>query len=444
MTISEALQLLELTPPFTKAELKTAYREAQMVWHPDRFTGSDKLHAKAHARAYLINEAFTEISRALELGYVFKKTTPRKSATYRTVASQEPPKSAAEFNSRGVGYQSKGRVSKAIADFTEAIRLEPKVAVYHRNRAIAYANKRTFLNAIVDFTEAIRLDPNIPLTPTNAYSYCLRAVFYRKKGDHDRAISDCTEAIRLDPQVALSYVQRGITYRMKLEYDKAIADFTEAIRLEPKLFPRFRSDFRKLGKLSESKGEYDKAIAAYSEVIRSFREGRSDYWHELVCDYFNRAKVYWLKGDFDNAIADYSETIERYPTVVLGGGWQPTAAYYKCRAKTYYDKGDFSSAIADLTEAMRRDPTGRWSILQGGCRCSGPDPSEEGWKHKDAVSTLAALYAKSGDFDHATQYQTKFLELPDLTAEEAAEGRRCLAFYEAHRPCLAELKLPTP
>ena len=291
MTISEALQLLELTPPFTKAELKKAYHQAQMVWHPDRFTGNAELHAKAHARAYLINDAFTEISRALESGYVFKKTIPRQAATYRKAASQEPPKKPARLN---------------------------------------------------------------------------------------------------------------------------------------------RSDFRKRGKLFESGGAYDKAIAAYSEVVRSFKHGRSDYWRELVGDYFSRARVYRLKGDLDHAIADYSEIIKLSPTTVLGGGWQPTAVYYKCRAQTYYEKGDFSSALADLTEVMRRDPTGRWSIFQGDCRCIGPDPSDEGWKHKTAISTLGALYAKAGDFDHATLVQKKFLELPGLTAEEAAEGRKCLAFYESH------------
>ena len=137
VSITEALRLLELTPPFTKAEVKTAYREAQLIWHPDRFPGNDKLHAKAHARAYLINEAFTEISRALEAGYDFKKIAPRPAAMYRKVARQEPPKSAAEFNGRGVVYQSKGRPNKAIADFTEAIRLDPEVAVYYRNRGIA-------------------------------------------------------------------------------------------------------------------------------------------------------------------------------------------------------------------------------------------------------------------------------------------------------------------
>lgn len=102
MTSTEALQLLELTPPFTKAELKKAYRQAQLVWHPDRFTGNDELHAKALARSYLINEAYSEISSALEAGYVFKKAAPRQCVrSYHKAVKQEPPASAEDFYRRG-------------------------------------------------------------------------------------------------------------------------------------------------------------------------------------------------------------------------------------------------------------------------------------------------------------------------------------------------------
>jgi tetratricopeptide (TPR) repeat protein len=171
-------------------------------------------------------------------------------------------------------------------------------------------------------------------------------------------------------------------------------------------------------------------IADYSEVIQSFREGSSDHWSELVDDYFCRARAYRVKGDFENAIADYSEIIRLYPRVVLSGWKWWVAAYYKCRAQMYYEKGDLSSAVADLTEAMRLDPKGRVSILQGQVRLVGPDPSDEGWRHKHALVTLAALYAKSGNFQQAIQYQKDFLQLPDVTEEEATDGLKVLKRYE--------------
>lgn len=192
--------------------------------------------------------------------------------------------------------------------------------------------------------------------------------------------------------------------------------------------------YRERGHLYEACGDYDKAIEDYSEVIKTFIQGRTDYWLNLVYDYFSRARAYRLKGDYDGAIADYSAMIERYPQSVLASfkGW--VAAYYKIRGETYSDKGDDGKAIEDLTEAIRLDPrdvlsvTRRGEIIHTGGTAF--DPGEVGWKCGHALALLAAVYAKSGNFDQARQYQRKLLELPDLTEEDAAEGRKCLTLYD--------------
>jgi tetratricopeptide (TPR) repeat protein len=53
--------------------------------------------------------------------------------------------------------------------------------------------KGDYDRAIADLTEAIRLDPKY------VWAYASRGEAYRMKGDYDRAIADLTEAIRLDP-----------------------------------------------------------------------------------------------------------------------------------------------------------------------------------------------------------------------------------------------------
>jgi WD40 repeat protein/TPR repeat protein len=63
MTKQDAILLLELTEPFTKTELKKAYRDAVMVWHPDRFEANSDLRVKAELRSYRINEAYELLSR---------------------------------------------------------------------------------------------------------------------------------------------------------------------------------------------------------------------------------------------------------------------------------------------------------------------------------------------------------------------------------------------
>ncbi|MCX6847576.1 MAG: J domain-containing protein [Verrucomicrobia bacterium] len=67
MTIQQAAQILELAIPFSKDELKQAYRESLLIWHPDRFETSSGLKAKAESKTVQIVEAYVVLSRQADL-----------------------------------------------------------------------------------------------------------------------------------------------------------------------------------------------------------------------------------------------------------------------------------------------------------------------------------------------------------------------------------------
>ena len=96
------------------------------------------------------------------------------------------------------------------------------------NRGRAWSDKKEYDKAIADYSEAIRLDPKYAL------AYYNRGSPGSRKKEYDKAIADYTEAIRLDPKYALAYNNRGVAWSDKKDYDKAIADYSEAIRLDPK------------------------------------------------------------------------------------------------------------------------------------------------------------------------------------------------------------------
>ena len=120
-------------------------------------------------------------------------------------------------------------MTRRLADYAEALRLDPKDALANFNRAILYDGKGDHDKAIADYTETIRLDPKY------AGGYYGRGLAYHKKGEYDKAIADYDQAIRIDPASAVQLLNRGHSYREKHQYDKALADYTEAMRLAPRL-----------------------------------------------------------------------------------------------------------------------------------------------------------------------------------------------------------------
>ena len=134
--------------------------------------------------------------------------------------------SANHFRQDLTGFET-GECDKAIADFTEAIRLDPQnVSTYH-DRGLALDEKGDYDGAIADFTAAIQLDPN------KSHSYLCRGNVWSQKGEHDKAIADFTEAIKLDRDDASPFYNRGNAFADKGDLESAISDYTEAIRGDP-------------------------------------------------------------------------------------------------------------------------------------------------------------------------------------------------------------------
>ena len=95
--------------------------------------------------------------------------------------------------------------------------------------------KREYDKAIADFSEAIRLDPMY------VRLYLDRGLLWQAKKENDKAIADYSDAIRINPEDTSGYVGRGNVWSDKKEYDKAIADFSEAIRINPKDFGAYNN-----------------------------------------------------------------------------------------------------------------------------------------------------------------------------------------------------------
>ncbi len=135
------------------------------------------------------------------------------------------------YNQRGIYFALEMQDDKAIADFTDSLRIEPNAVVY-ANRANLYKEKSEYKKAIIEFTEAIRLDPE------NKDAYYYRGWCYVNESEDKKAIIDYTEAIRLDPENLdpknkYAYLTRGFCYKRLKLYKEAEQDFLGALKLKP-------------------------------------------------------------------------------------------------------------------------------------------------------------------------------------------------------------------
>ena len=84
---------------------------------------------------------------------------------------------------------------EALAESTEAIRLDPDHPHAWIERGDLKAKQRQYEGAIADYDQAIRLDPR------NAGAYLNRSLAKSELGRHDEALADLDQAMRLDPDM---------------------------------------------------------------------------------------------------------------------------------------------------------------------------------------------------------------------------------------------------
>ena len=96
------------------------------------------------------------------------------------------------------------------------------------SRGHIWAEKDDYRAAIADYTEAIRIDPQ------DEVAYYSRGDAWCLKEQYDKALADFDEAIRVEPGYVSAYRARGLTWSLTGKFDKALADFDEALRIDPK------------------------------------------------------------------------------------------------------------------------------------------------------------------------------------------------------------------
>jgi len=205
----------------------------------------------------------------------------------------------------------------------------------YSNRAYAYQGKNDFDRALADASEAVKLDP------ASSRAYYRRGDIYKNRNQNDLALQDFNEAIKLDPQVPVYFVDRSNIYLATRQFDLAIRDLDEALRLDPK--DEIEAIVNRCNVLT-FKGDFDAALA---DCRKGVEQHPDDYYAPS-----RLAFLFFKMNRLDDSIAAYDKALA-FPDVDPYG--KAYILYGRGLAKL--KKGDQAGGEADMTagKALAKD-----------------------------------------------------------------------------------------
>ncbi len=230
---------------------------------------------------------------------------------------------------QGQELAKQGKQQAAIANYTEALKLNPKNASIYYQRGNSYYSQRAYEKAIKDYTAAIKIKANYN------DAYYQRGLIYYELDDNEKAITDLTQTLRINPNYTKAYDKRGQIYYEIGDYKNAIQDYSQSIRLNPKGSKIYINRGIARGTIGDRVG----AISDYTQAIEL---NPND-----VKAYHRRGKYHLEMANYQDAIADYDRVLELKPD---------DADAYTNRCSTYLNLTNYQTAISDCNQAIEINP----------------------------------------------------------------------------------------
>jgi tetratricopeptide (TPR) repeat protein len=343
-----------------------------------------------------------------------------------------------------------------LADFDEAVRLMPDDASTVRERGLALADMEKYEQALVD------LDKAITLAPEDGPSYEAKAIVLSRLKKYDDALAALDKAQQLSPDSEMPLLHRSRVHIAQGKLDAALEDLKKALAINPGNL----TVLMLRASVYQEKGEKEKAMADIDQALT--------IKPDLPMVVRTRALMLAEDNRFDEAIGELEKLYKLNPKdmlTVLQLGVLYSAQKKSAKAIEYFDillaqapnewralegRGDSylnigkqAEAVADYEKAIKLQPkeSGLLNNLAWVLATSPDDKLRDGkraiqlateacelteYKAAHILSTLAAAYAETGDFDSAVKWSTKAVEIGEKDHDE--DLKKELENYKAKKP----------
>ncbi len=336
---------------------------------------------------------------------------------------------------------------KQQADLDEAIKLQPEDLDALRTRALFFISTKKLEQALKDLDSLIRLDDKNPRL------FEVRGMVLFQLKQPDKAIESYNKAIQMQPGEIGPYIQRSRIRAQQKDNKGAIEDLDTALRIDPSsavvLLARARL-YQKMGDLKSAKADVEEALQKDNRLpVRvdawalqaAIAAGAGDI-EEAIVDLEQLLKIMPKNADLLLQIGELysqlkqpSKAIEKY-NAALAAAEKKDYRIYEYRGDAYLNVGKHAEALKDYEEALKLKPNNRepsnWHLLNNFAWVLATSPDDKVRDGKRALkmateaceqtkfneptilSTLAAAYAETGDFDNASKFSSKAVEAADL------------------------------
>jgi Tfp pilus assembly protein PilF len=336
--------LLGIRPDADADTVKTAFRKAVKLHHPDHHPGD--LHAPARFRQIIVANAILRDPRrraAYDRLVALKRRRLRAKWTRIIISEAMYAGVLCIVCVIGILWISEERTtprrptemaavqSVVRTDATGRSGRSDKLAVI-RESTIEPGAAASLTN---DVQTISKLAPTPGPLPDEAEFFRDRGIAAYQSGDFHRAIADLDQAIRLHPDDARAHNIRGNAWDYVGAADRALADYDEAIRIDP----NNPAVFHDRGMMWRHKGELDRALVDLDRAIRfSFSDANL---------YSDRGLIWYAKGRYNRAIADFDRASKINPN--FGDA-------YESGGIVLHRKSDVDHAFADVDQEIHIDP----------------------------------------------------------------------------------------